>query len=745
MAGAQTSLTLTDRLTGPLTRMMKAMDRTISIMEKMDRTANNVNTKGLQRARSDIQSASAELERLKASVRLEGSNTGIERLQNQFTNLPGPIRAAGGAVRNFFAGFAGAAAAYLSLEAIINGFRTFVNSADNYVSTSARLENINDGLQTQVELQQMVYEAAQRSRSGYMDLASSVSKLGLLADDAFKDNKEMVAFGEMMGKVFTVSGASTFERQAGMYQLTQAMAAGKLQGDEFRSIMENAPMLAQAIADFTGKTKGQLKEMSADGTITADVIKGALFNAADDIEKKFKNMPLTFGQAWTMFSNWATRAFEPLFIRFNQFVNSDAFGVLAGHAMWFINIFIAGMDLAFDTLEWFYNTIAAVGQFFSDNWAIIAPILTVIGAALGALGIILLAHAAKWAIVAVATKIAKSATWGYIAAMLANPTTWIIMGIVAAIAILIYALITWSDQTATVIGFIAGLFTALGAGIWNVFVYVWNFIMSFVEFLLNVFIDPVYAVKKLFYDLSKNVIDFMSSIAGSFDNVANVLGNAFVTGANIAIKAVNWVIEALKKIPGISIDTMKELSPQKGSVLSDKIKNLSENLKPPERTKGTVEVPRLDFINVPDAASAAYDVGKSFSKSASDSLTKMADKISGTLKGPKGLENPFAMSPGESMLNSLDKGLTNPTGGKLDKVGKIDDKINIDEEDLKMLRELADIRSIQNFITLTPQVTFGDMTIREEVDVDKIVAKTLKGIDDMIDDEMNRGVKGAYS
>ncbi|MED4377989.1 tape measure protein [Schinkia azotoformans] len=743
MSGVRNSLTLTDRLTGPLTRMMRAMDKTISIMERMDRTANNVDTRGLQRARSEIQSATAELERLKASTNNTEGSAGVRRLQNQFTNLPGPIRAAGGAVRKFFAGFVGAAAAYLSIQGIANGFKSFVNSADAYTSTSARLSNINDNLQTQAELQQMVYEAAQRSRSGYMDLASSVSKLGLLAGESFKDNKEMIAFGEMMGKVFTVSGASTQERQAGMYQLTQAMAAGKLQGDEFRSIMENAPMLAQAIADFTGRTKGELKEMSADGTITADIIKGALFSAADDIEKKFKNMPLTFGQAWIMFSNWATRAFEPLFIRFNQFVNSNAFGVLAGHAMVFVNIFIAGMGMVFDALEWFYNAVANVGQFFTDNWSIIAPILAVIGAALGALGVILLAHAAKWAIVTVATKIAESATWGYIAATLANPTTWIIMGIVAAIAILIYALINWSDQTATVIGFISGLFTALGVGIWNVFVYVWNFLMSFVEFLLNVFVDPVYAVKKLFYDLSKNVVDFMASMAGSFDNVADVLGNAFVTGANIAIKAINWVIEALNKVPGVNLNTMKTLSHEKSTVLSDKIKNFVENLEPPERTKGTVEVPRLDFANLPQATDAGYDFGKKLSNKMSDGLTKLSDKISGVIKGNDKDENPFnaGNTPGDNMF----KGLANPTGGKLDKVGKIDDKINIDEEDLKMLRELADIRSIQNFVTLTPQVSFGDMTIREEVDVDKIVAKTLKGIDDMIEDGMNRGVKGAYS
>ena len=181
---------------------------------------------------------------------------------------------------------------------------------DSLMSMRARIDNINDGMQTTDELMEKVYQSSMRSRSAYVDTAAVVAKLGLNAADAFGNFDEIVGFAETMNKAFIVSGASVSEVQAGMYQLTQAMASGRLQGDEFRSISENAPMLANAIAKFTGKSRGELKEMSRDGEITADIIKKALTFAAADIDKKFKNMPITFGQALTLMENKAISFFS---------------------------------------------------------------------------------------------------------------------------------------------------------------------------------------------------------------------------------------------------------------------------------------------------------------------------------------------------------------------------------------------------------------------------------------------------
>jgi tape measure domain-containing protein len=744
MSGVQTSLALQDRLTGPLTRMMRAMDRTIGIMERMDRTANSVDTRGLQRARSEIQSAAADLERLRSSASGAAAG-GLQMLQNQYTNLPGPINVASGAVRKFFAGFAGAAAAILSIQALKEGYQDFIRAADEYTSTSARLALINDGLQTQAELQEKVYQAAQRSLTPYNDLANSVAKLNLLASDAFTGgNDEAIRFSELMGKAFSLSNASTQERQAGMYQLTQAMAAGKLQGDEFRSIMENAPKLAEAISNSMGISKGALKELSSEGVITADIIKSSLFQAAEEIETQFNSLPLTFADAAVVFKNWASRSFEPLFVRFNQFVNSDAFDTLAGHAMWFVNIFTAGMGLMFDALEWFYGMVGRVGQFFNDNWAWIAPILTVIGASLGTIGLILVGLATKWALVSAATAVATAAQWAFDRAMYAFPGTWILLAFVAVISLVIYALINWANQTAAVLGFISGLFTTLITAIWNQFVLLWNFIAIFAEFLLNVFFDPVYAVKKLFYDMAKMTFDYMASMAGSFDNAANVLANVFVSGANIAIGAINGLIKALNMIPGVDIGEVSKVNPAAVSNLSSRLTNFANNLEAPAKGKNTVSIPRLEFNSLPDAFNAGNSFGQTLSNKMSSGLTKVADKISSVIKGPKGMdENPFKSTLGDSVLNSPGalKDAANPTGGKLDKVGKIDDEINISDEDIKLLRELAEIKSIQNFVTLTPTVQMQTGDIRNDVDVNKIISD----IEEAMINEVARSAEGDFS
>ncbi|MBB6176377.1 tape measure domain-containing protein [Anoxybacillus tengchongensis] len=746
MAGVQTTLALNDKLTGPLMKMIRAMDATIRVMEKMDSTATRLDTKGLAKARKAIANASADLERL--MVASKQADSSLTPLGSKFANLPPPVNRATSAVNNFFAAFAGATVAYISIASLKQGFQTFANAADTYASTYARLSNINDGLQTQMQLQEKIYQAAQRSRSGYIDMANSVAKLGLLAEDAFKSNDEVIRFSELMGKAFTVSGASTFERQAGMYQLTQAMAAGKLQGDEFRSIMENAPMLAQAIADFTGKTKGELKEMSAEGTITADIIKAALFKAADDIEKKFKNMPLTFGDAMTMFKNWSLRAFEPLLIRFNQFVNSDAFATMAEHAMFFVKVFIAGMDLAFDTLEFFYRMVGAVGRFFEENWSWIAPILTVISSVLAGIGAILLGVAAKWLVVQTATMIAAAAQWVYNAAMLSSPATWVLLGIIALLALVIYATVTWADQTAVVIGFITGLFAALGAYIWNIVANIWNAFAMVAEFIMNVFFAPVYAVKKLFYDMVKMVVDNMATLAGSFETAASFLAKVFVKGANIAIGAVNGLIKALNMIPGVNISTIGKLSAGSVGSISNGLKNFAANLKPPTSSEFTVNIPRMKMLNIPQAFAAGNAAGMKFSKNMSEKLSGIMEKAKALVPNGK-TENPFKQSLGSQLANSpgmknplaSGKDDKNPTGGKLDKVGKIDDEINIAEEDLQVFKELATIKSIQNFITLTPTVQVKTGDIRNNVDVDQLVRR----FEESMINEIARSAEGVYA
>jgi len=711
-------MTLTDRMTGTLQRMMKAINSTIRAMEQMNTASSrSMDMRSLQRARRDIESAQASFNRLQTSARQagsEGQNAG-NRLRNGLIRVRDSANSATSSVRTLLTSLLGFAAAYLSLQGIANGFNKFAQASDEYSNTNARLANINDGLQTQVELQEKIYRAAQRSLSAYNDTAASVAKLNLLAGDAFASNDEAIRFSELMNKSFAVSGAGNQEKSAGMHQLTQAMASGRLQGDEFTSITENAPLLAKAIADSVGKSMGELKEMSSAGEITADIIKTALFNAAEDIEDKFNKMPLTFADAMTVFKNWAQTAFEPLFKRFMDFINSDAFGILASHAMVFVNIFVSGLSLVFDALEIVYNAVGAIGQFMRDNTTWVTPLLVVMAVVLTSISTILI----TLGLVRIATLAWAAATWLVSAAYLSNPITWIIIGIISVIALVVTAMVMWGEETAMVVGFVAGIFAALGAYILNQFINIANFLTIFAEFFINLFIDPVYAVKKLFYDLVMMVVENMSAMTGSFDSAATALGNAFVAGANIAIKAVNGLITLVNNIPGVNFGKIGQLQTGKSNVVTKHWQNFAANIKAPTSDKNVVSLSKTKLFSIPDTFNKANEWAYDGMMGAADKVSGLVDKaksLAGLGKDDKNKSNPFIdkaslmddvvkTAPSESGLGAAgepDKGKLK--GGKLDKVKKIEDKINLADEYLEVFKDIAEGKAINNIISLTPNL-----------------------------------------
>ncbi|WP_225340255.1 tape measure protein [Lysinibacillus capsici] len=718
----RTTMSLTDKMTGTLQKMMKAMNSTIRAMEQMHTASNRASDmRSLQRARRDIESASASFERLRSSARLAGSEgqTSGNRLRNSLNGVRDSANSATSSVRMLLTNLLGFTTAYLSIQGITNGFSKFTQASDNYSNTNARLANINDGLQTQKELQDKIYRASQRSLSSYNDTASSVAKLNLLAKDAFASNDEALRFTELMNKSFSVSGAGTQEKQAGMYQLTQAMASGRLQGDEFRSIMENAPLLGQAIADATGVGMEGLKDMSSDGEITADIIKKSLFAAATEIEDKFNKMPLTFADAMTVLNNWAQRAFEPLFVRFRQFVNSNAFGTLAGHAMVFINLFVSGLSFVFSILEALYNMIGAIGQFMYDNASLVVPILVILGTIIGTIVAILATKYAILGLIRVATLAWAAAQWVVNAAFLSNPITWVLIAIITVIALVVMAMVMWGEETATVVGFVAGIFAALGAYILNQFINIANFLTIFAEFFINLFIDPVYAVKKLFYDLVMMVVENMSAMTGSFDSAATALGNAFVAGVNIAIKAVNGLITLVNKIPGVNFGKIGELQTGKSNVITKHWQNFAANIKAPTSDKNVVSLSKTKLFSIPDTFNKANEWAYDGMMSAADKVSGLVDKaksLAGLGKNDKNKENPFLdkaslmddvvkTAPSESGLGAAgdpDKGKLK--GGKLDKVKKIEDKINLADEYLEIFKDIAEGKAINNIVSLTPNL-----------------------------------------
>ena len=361
--------------------------------------------------------------------------------------------------------------AALSIAGAIKG----MNIVDTYINTQARLNLINDGLQTQAELQNKIFAAADRSRGAYSSMAAAISKMGILAGDAFGSNDEIINFTELLQKSFRIGGSSTQEQSAGMYQLTQAMAAGKLQGDEFRSIMENAPMLAQAIADFTGKSKGELKKMSAEGTITADIIKGALFAASDDINAQFEKMPKTFGDVWNKIKNGGVQAFSGIMESVNRLVNTSGFENM-------INSLIAGMYALANAVQW-------VIDITSQHFDVIKPALEFIS------GVLLLGMIRRLALIA--------AYWFAI--------NWPIVLVVGAIVLVSTALNAMGVTASDVFGFIGGSIGVLIA-----------WFINLGKTITNAFIFVAKSVDDMFTNMINGVIGGINKIIDALNNISGV-------------------------------------------------------------------------------------------------------------------------------------------------------------------------------------------------------------------------------
>lgn len=339
----------------------------------------------------------------------------------------------------------GAVAAYATVQTV----GKVLDLSDTLTSTTARLNLMNDGLQTTQDLQNMIYLSAERARGSYQATADAVSKLGLMAGDAFGSSEEIVAFMEQVNKQFTIAGTEAAGIDAAMLQLTQAMGSGVLRGEEYNSILEQAPNIIQAIADYMEVPKGQLKDMAADGAITADIVKAAMFAAADETNEKFASMPKTFSQIWTSFQNTALMAFQPVLNRLNEIANSDAFQQFVNNAIEGLS-FVAGIALEI------FDLLVSVAGAVADNWSWLSPIIYGVAAALAvyygwqlavnminaiskgihvAMAVAQMIHAAATGALTAATAAEIAAQNGLNAALYACPIVWIIVLIIALIAL----------------------------------------------------------------------------------------------------------------------------------------------------------------------------------------------------------------------------------------------------------------------------------------------------------------------
>lgn len=423
------------------------------------------------------------------------------------------------------------------------------NLSDQMAQIRSRINLINDGSQTTAEIMDKIYAASQRSRGGYLEMADSVSKLNMLAKDAFSSNDEAIFFVEQLNKQFKISGASVEEATSAMYQLTQAMASGKLQGDEFRSIMENAPMLAQSIAQEMGMSVGQLKELSSQGLITADIIKNALYGSAEETNQKFAEIPMTFADIGQSIQNQFIQAFAPVLEQLASITSSGEFmaafegvGIAIRGVAAVAQVSIGVIVATFNSMK---VVVSTVGNIIKSFATLIVTTMPVVAAAIVG---VTAAFIAQRAIVAANSTILAAFTVRAIAlraAMIANAIAthgWTVAK--AALAAVIVTTTGLLMGLAASGAILRGLYASLRTG---------TLLASAAQAVFNAVLmaNPIPIVVGLLATLAA-AFGLSKAAAGGFSETMSAVWSSVVHtavwGVNKIIEALNWLIAKLNSV-----------------------------------------------------------------------------------------------------------------------------------------------------------------------------------------------------
>ena len=615
-----------------------------------------------------------------------------------------------------------AVAAYVSIQSVGKA----LNISDELATTTARLDLMNDNLQSTQELTNMVYAAAQDARGSFGDMASNVAKLGTLAGDAFSSSAEIVAFANQLNKQMKLSGASTEEASSAMLQLTQSLAKGTLNGDELTSVMENGSMVIQTIADYMGVTQGEIKDLAADGQVTSDIIIAAMLGAADETNAAFATLPLTWSDIWQNIKNAALVAFQPVLQRINDFANSTV-------VQNFANGVIEAMAVISNVVLNIFDLIGTVGGFIAENWSIISPIIYGVIAALAVyaayLGIVKaielasaaasmihsLAMSAKIGIMAAVSRQTMAATatqLGYNGALYACPIVWIIVLIIALIAIIV-ALCNWianatgiaqsgigviTGALATAVAFILNILIGLANYIINIGINLWNLIANFAAAFGVIFNDPVAAIKA-------TILSMFNFIVGVVGKAAAILDAVF--GSNLA-----------SAVSGFQDKVQAEIN----STIEGAGGNAAKTLNASDYT--------LDRINYGDAFSAGAAWGDNISDKISNfSLSDVFGKVD--------MPDSSAFDINDAIANS---GVGDGIGNIDDNTGKIKDSLDITEEDLKYLRDIAEQEAINRFTTAEVTINqTNNNNVSSDTDLDGFITALDDAMGEAIDEVTNGG------
>lgn len=539
------------------------------------------------------------------------------------------------------------------LDSIAGSISGAVALADEYTSLNARLALVAVSQSNVAALNDMIYESAQRARGGYMDMAKAVASLSVNARDAFPDPRKTVQFMEGMQKLFVIGGASKENQQFAMLQLQQSLASGRLQGDEFRSITENAPILQDMIAKTMKVSRGELKQLSAQGEITADIIKRAIFENMDEINDKFESMPKRWSDHFTDFKNVVLKSFTPIAERINRLANSEGvrsmFSMLKNGVksiMPVLYVVIGGVE---KFVNMFTAGISTVASFVQNHGLLMQMALIALGGYLAFVGTMALVSAGQMALAAISTAAKTAADWletaalialtvaqdGLNAALYACPLTWIVGAIIAVIAVLYAAVAAvnyFAGTSISATGIIFGAFMLLFSSIWNMIAFTVNMFVSLAGFIGNVFVDPLNATYNLFADIWNGVVDLVGqAVAAIVDMIAQIPGMSKL-GISTDFSAESLKMERREISGGYDFSgyKMKTLDPANemawgynvGAGIGDSI---SDALQMPE-----IAAPGYNAKDIADnTANTADNTGKGAkdAKRAADALDSTADDL----------------------------------------------------------------------------------------------------------------------
>lgn len=696
MGTIRTAIALYDGVTSPLQSMHKAMGVVLNTFESMQQASGRaVDTAAIREAREEWAKAGTAFDAIEENIRNANNeqqkfNNSIRGGNNSANGLLSTIKkiavAAGG----------------------IAGINKVLNISDELASTKARLNLlVDDGGSVDV-LEQKIMASAQRSRSAYFDTASAVAKLGLNAGNAFNgDMDQVIAFMEQVNKQFVIGGATAQEQSNAMIQLTQAMAAGALRGEELNSILDGAPGIARAIEKYMGIAEGSIKTVAQEGKVTAEVVKNAMFAMADETNAKFDSMPKTWAQIWVDMKNQALSMFAPILTKINQIGNSTKFQkVTTG----LINGLAAVANVASSALD----ILIAIASVFVDNWGIIQPLVLGIAAAMLLYNGYLIANNAITAISnaqkglaavqaykaavanttlaatekaeAMAKASATAAQYGFNAALLACPLTWIlliIIAVIAAIYMIVAAINKLTGSTISATGIICGVVAVAGAFVLNCAIGVLN---AIIQAIWTIFVAP-------FLGIVEWILNVCNGGFNSFgDAVANLIGQIIGRFLNLG-KVVTTIIDAI-----FGTDWTSGLESLQSAVTSW---GKNENAITLDKNAPTIDY-RATY-------SGAWDAGYDFGQGIDDKIGGMFDA--------SGLDSMGAFD----LSNTLD-GIYGNTGDTAANTAATADALDIAEEDLAYLRDIAEREAINRFTTAEIKVEqHNENHISKDADLDGIM------------------------